>query len=69
MLKKCFPLPIRVDSCPSVVIIALFLLKLDTEQDRAQTAFGNWVRYSVGDCPTIFLKMRLKWVRDWKPTS
>src|ERR1043166_365450 len=26
-------------------------------------------RYSVGDWPMIFLNTRIKWVRDWKPTS
>lgn len=35
----------------------------------AQLFPSNWARYSVGDCPRIFLKTRLKWVRDWKPTS
>jgi len=35
----------------------------------AQPAVKIRPRYSVGDWPTIFLKTRLKWVSDWKPTS
>ena len=37
--------------------------------DRHESATGNFSLYSVGDWPAIFLKMRLKWVSDWKPTA
>src|SRR5258708_28864714 len=30
---------------------------------------SNCTRYSVGDCPRIFLNTRLKCVKDWNPTS
>src|SRR5688572_16394233 len=36
---------------------------------RPAHAWASWLRYSVGDCPMIFLNTRLKCVSDWKPTS
>jgi hypothetical protein len=30
---------------------------------------GSRIRYLVGDTPTMRLNTRLKWVKDWKPTS
>src|SRR5437868_12309605 len=38
----------------------------------AQCGFGRFAcaaRNSVGDCPVSFLKTRLNWERDWKPTA
>ena len=36
---------------------------------RALQTVGKCWRNSVGEQPATILNMRLKWVRDWKPTS